>query len=88
MTPKKRRTVQAEQTQLTGPTGQGAKSTSTDKRANQAFKLETLRAYSKQLFGVEQEIFDGALYGTSAVELTKQEAQQLINEFLIKEATR
>lgn len=50
------------------------------------YPLSTLRENCKTIFGVEKEIFDGVFHCNSlSEEITKQEAQNRINEWLGKE---
>lgn len=50
-----------------------------------AYNISQLRDNCKALFNIEKEIFDGAFYGCTEKELTKQKAQNKINNWLRKE---
>lgn len=49
------------------------------------YSAESLRRNARQLFQVNPEVVDGALYGTSRQELTITEAQALIKAYLQRE---
>ncbi|SFE54481.1 hypothetical protein SAMN05216378_3491 [Paenibacillus catalpae] len=49
------------------------------------YSAESLRRNARQLFQVNPEVVDGALYGTSGRELTIAEAQSLIKAYMQRE---
>lgn len=50
----------------------------------EVFSKDVLRANCKQLFNIEKEIFDGVFFNFNE-ELSKEEAQKKIDEWLGKE---
>jgi hypothetical protein len=46
------------------------------------YKLAELRENSKAVFGVRPEVLDGALYGQTAEEYTKDEVKAALDKFL------
>ncbi|MCM3626875.1 hypothetical protein M3194_05810 [Paenibacillus glycanilyticus] len=53
--------------------------------AETRYSAQSLRRNARELFRVNPEVVDGALYGTSAQELTIAEAQTLIKAYLQRE---
>ncbi|GMK44020.1 MULTISPECIES: hypothetical protein [Paenibacillus] len=53
--------------------------------AETRYTAESLRRNARELFRVNPEVVDGALYGTSAHELTIAEAQALIKAYMQRE---
>lgn len=49
------------------------------------FRLERLREFSQDLFGVPVEIFDGAMHGANQSKATKSEVKKRIDDFLSRE---
>lgn len=52
--------------------------------SSQVFAVSALRAHCRELFGVEREVFDGALYGESAP-ISKADVKKKIDQFLKRE---
>lgn len=57
----------------------------TETAAETRYSAESLRRNARELFRVNPEVVDGALYGTSAQELTVTEAHALIKAYLQRE---
>jgi hypothetical protein len=55
------------------------------KAAERRFSAASLRSHARQLFGVNPETLEGALYGADASEFTVKEAQAKIKAFLNRE---
>ncbi|MGJ9460118.1 hypothetical protein [Oceanobacillus sp. CF4.6] len=49
------------------------------------FYLNDLREHSQELFGVKPEVLDGAFLNVKETQITKDEADKMIKDFLKKE---